>query len=299
MRMPMTPFQRWRAYTGHLRFKYAPRLANWIVARSTDRARAKLAQFSRIKVLVDNTVLYHAVTHETAWFSTGPKIWGPHEIDTGYSARIPVHAANSESREYRDVRYLAGIAHLCRSGCLDLYTSAELEDEKLRQPSGRYRGYGYFDHSLFSGLEIKSIDGFVFPEMGPTFLNLPSAGDQQRKRLEANKHDPRYSALVQRLGSSNSQDAWHIYTAEKHDMFCFLTMDFKLIKTVAAQSRSAPLKSFKTFVLTPEDFGKRFGMLPVPPHILSYNDASFHVRSDIPMPIGKRRPLKGYKRDKP
>jgi hypothetical protein len=287
-------FQRWRAYTERLRFKYAPRVANWLVARSTDRARAKLAPLGRIKVLVDNTVLYHAVTHETAWVSTGPKMWGPQEIDTGYLARIPVHDADSKSREYRNVRFLAGIAHLCQSGCLDLCTSAELQDEQFRQPSGRYCGYGHFDHSLFSGLEIESIDGLVLPAMG--LPHFPSAKRQQRDRLEAHKREPLYSSLVQCLGSNNSQDAWHIYTAEKHGMFCFLTMDFRLIKTVAAQSRSELLKSFKTLVLTPEDFGKRFGIFPISPHILSYNDASFFVRTNLAMPMGKRRPLKGYGR---
>ena len=297
--MRMSPFQRWQAYKEHLRFKFAPRIANWIVARSTDHARAKLAPLGRIKILVDNTVLHHAITHETAWVSTGPKmLGGMHKIDTGYLARVPVHAANSKSREYRHVRYLAGIAHLCRIGCLDLHTSAELKEEQYRQPCGRYLGYSYCDHSLFGDLKIDSIDGFAVTTLGPAYLNLPSGKDQQCTRLEAYKRDPFFAALVKCLGQNNSQDAWHIYTAEKHGMFCFLTMDFKLIRTVAAQSGSEPIKSLRTLVLTPEDFGKRFGLLPVAPHVLSYNDASFFVRFDLHMQSSKRRLRKEYGRHK-
>lgn len=28
-----------------------------------------------------------------------------------------------------------------------------------------FRGYGYFDHNLFAGVTLESIDGFVFPQM--------------------------------------------------------------------------------------------------------------------------------------
>lgn len=297
--MSISLFQRWRVYKEHLRFKYAPRVADWIVARSVARARARLATSGPLKILIDVTVLQHAVTHETKWVSTGPKMWGPHKIDTGYAARVPVHASNPDSREHRHVRHLPGIAYLCRIGCLRPFTSAELEDEKARQPIGRYRGYGYLDYSIFAGLDIKRIDGLSLPMVETSSPRTLSTRGEQRARLRANESDPLYAALVQRLGRSNSQDAWHIYTAEKNGAFCFLTMDFSLIETVKAQSRAEPLKSLKTLVLTPEDFGKRFGLVPVPLRLLSYNNASFPVRSDLSMSNSKRRPLKEYRRKVP
>lgn len=295
----ITPAQRWRNLREHLRFKYGPKLVDWLMDKATRRARSKLQSFASRRILVDNTVLYHAVTHETAWVSTGKSNWGPHEIDTGYSARIPVYPADSGSREYRHIRYLPGIAHLCRAGLLELVTSAELQDEQFRQPSGRYRGYGMFDHSLFGALDIPSVDGHVFPDMGPSWLNLPSPEDQQRERINRHRADPIFDALVRILGPTNSQDAWHIYTAETHGCLCFLTMDFKLIRTVAAQAKTIPLTGFTTRVMTPEDLGRELGLIRVPPHLFSYHDASFFVRSDLSMPTGKRRPHKEYRQPRP
>lgn len=293
----------WSATKERLRFRYAPSVANRLISLSTFRARKELAQSAPLKVLVDNTVLNHAVTHETAWISTGPKMWGHLEVPTGYAARVPVHAYDANTREYRSIRYLAGIAHLSRIGCIELHTSAELQDEKFRQPFGRYHGYGYEDYSLFRGVEITSIDGFgISDEFGVSIAYSPFAKsvpreDRQRERLKAKAQtDALYAALVERLGQANSQDAWHVRTAEHHGMFCFLTMDFKLTKTVKAQSGSETIRSLKTLVLTPEEFGKRFDLLPISPRILSYNNVSFFVRADLTMPEGKRRPLSAYRK---
>ena len=289
------PVQRLAKLRERLRYRFTPRIVDWMVGMSTARARSRLGSTGKIRILVDNTVLYHAVTHETGWVSTGAKSWGPHVRETGYAARMPVHEADVDTREYLNVCYLPGIADLCRRGLLELLTSAELQDEQFRQPSGRYRGYGYFDHSLFGDLRIDTIDGYTFPTMGPSFLELPSADDQQRERIAQRRTDPRFDALARTLGPANSQDAWHIYTAESHGCLCFLTMDFKLIRTVEAQSGSAPLRKLSTRVMTPEALGRELGIVRVAPHLFSYHCASFIVRSDISMPGGRRRPRRDYR----
>lgn len=63
-----------------------------------------------------------------------------------------------------------------------------------------------------------------------------------------------YASLVAVLGRKNSQDAWHIYTAEKHNLFCFLTMDFKLVTCLEAQKNAPRIRSMKTAVMTPAAF---------------------------------------------
>lgn len=292
----MMILSRWASLKEQLQFRYAPRAAKWLVRLSTYEARKKIGPSGPCGILVDNTVLYHAITHETAWVSTGKATWGNQEIDTGYAARIPVHAADSQTREYRHVRYLSGIAQLARDGFLKLHTSAEIQDERFRQPAGRYQGYGYFDFDIFGDIEMRSIDGAVCPTIGPDYLNLPSAAEQQSQRLLRARTDPHYAALVAQLGEKNSQDAWHIHTAEIHGLFCFLTMDFKLLRTIEAASRRDPVKSLRTLVLTPDDFGRRFGLKPIPPGILSYTDASFFVRADLSAVDGKRRPSKSYRK---
>lgn len=282
--------KRLRAIIEHLRFRYAPRITDYVVKLSTNKAAAKLRASGPLSLLVDNTVLDHAVTHETAWISTGKKNWGATEIETGYSARIAVHPADSQSREYRNVRFLPGLVSLARQGLLTLHTSAELDAERFRQPVGRFRGYGYFDLSLLSGVEIKSVDGIEFPTLGPEWMELPTSREQQHQRLKrAEDEDTVYASLVEVLGRKNSQDAWHIRTAEKFGMFCFLTMDFDLFKPLNAQRNAKRIKTLATKVMTPEQLGRYLGIIPVPPHLLSYHRASFPVRSDLAWQDGRRK----------
>lgn len=287
--------QRWRAQMEHWRFRFGPRAAEWLIGLSTWAARARLGS-DPITVLIDNNVLGHAVTHETTWIDTGTKKWGGTiDVPTGYAARIPVYASDNTSREYANIKYLPGIARLARDGYVRLCTSAELGDEQFRQPMGRFRGYGSFDYSIFRDIQIESLDGVVLPEMGPEYLNLPSAREQQQGRI-ARAADPLYEALVKRLGKRNNLDAWHIRTAERHGAYCFLTMDFRLRKAVADQSHLEPFRSLRTRVMTPLEFGKAFGLKPIDPVVLSYNDASYFVRADLFWAEGKRRPLRHYQR---
>ncbi len=283
---------RFSRYVEHLRYKYTPRAANWFIDLSTYRARRDLKVTGPIDLLVDNTVLDHATTHETARIFMGEKQLGDQTIQTWYTARIPVHAADSTAREYEHIRYLPGLISLQRAGCVTLHSSAELQSEQFYQPPGRFRGYGYSDYNLFTGVPLDSIDGHVFPHLGPSWMKLPDAREQQLRRLRTREEeDPEYASLVAILGRKNSQDAWHIRTAEKFGLFCFLTMDFRLTKTLEAQRSSSRIRALKTLVMTPAELGKRLGLLPIAPHILSYTDASLPVRSDLAWPDGKRMGL--------
>jgi hypothetical protein len=294
----MNPARRWRAVKERLRFRYFPRIVDWLIHLSTYQARLTLQKTGPITILVDNTVLGHGITHETAWVSTGTKKWGRLDVDTGYAARIPVHSIEDESATYNDVKFLPGIASLARRGSIILRTSAELSNERFSQPSGRFSGYGWFDYNIFGKIRMESVDGLAFPTMGPSYLNLPNAVQQQRSRLDRSQA-VLYRALVDRLGPKNSQDAWHIRTAEIYGLFCFLTMDFKLIRNVRARSGQEPLKSLHTKVMTPSELGKYLRLVPISPRVLSYHDASFFVRSDLNWPESQRRPLKSYRKDKP
>jgi hypothetical protein len=248
-----------------------------------------------IRVLVDNTILFHSISHETAWLSTGKAKWGPHEVETGYSARIPVRDSQDESREYRNIKYLPGIAHLAKIGKVSLMSSGELWVERFYQPGGRFSGYGYFDLDLFKNIEMPLVDRIPDMQIGPSWLDLPSVEAARDKRL-AESTDPLFRALVEQLGPSNSQDAWHIRTAEVNEMHCFLTMDFKLLKTLESRRTTNPVRSLQTKVLTPEQLGKQLWLAPVSPTLLSYEEASWPVRPDLHWPNSRRQ--KPKKRDK-
>jgi hypothetical protein len=284
----------WNRFMEGARFKYMPTIARWMARNSTNLARSELKRIGPISLLVDNTVLQHSVTHETAQISTGVKKWGSHDVPTGYAARIAVHPADSTSIEYQNIQYLPGIVHLAREGLVNLKTSAELWDEQFHQPVGRFRGYGYFDYCLFNGLRLESVDGHAEITIGPCYWKLPSGRQQQLERL-ARRKDALYLDLVRLLGPRNSLDAWHIRTAEAHGLFCFLTMDFRLLRNVSTKHEKEPLKSLHTRIMSPLQFGRHFRMLPVQPHVFAYTNASWPVRPELCWPDGKRRPRKSYR----
>lgn len=279
-----------KPFIERLRFRYGPALANALVSVSVLRAKARLRRQPLKRILVDNTVLAHAITHETAWITTGKAFFGPEEVKLGYSARIPVRVKDS-SREYENVSYLPGIAHLARLGRVSLMTSADLELERFRQPAGRFSGFGYFDHDLFSDIPIESVDGIGDMVMGPEWMKLPSSAEQQRERLSKSS-DPLYLGLLKHLGPKSSQDAWHVRTAEANEMFCFLTMDFSLCKTLNLRSAQEPIRSLRTKVMTPAQFGRHVGLFAVDPSLLSYSGASFPVRPDLHWPDNTRQKRK-------
>ncbi|MFH1217775.1 MAG: hypothetical protein V1706_14870 [Pseudomonadota bacterium] len=270
-------------------YKILPNIVNFLTTLSVKKAAIKLRTTNTKRILVDNSVLGHSVTHETAWISTGKQPWGDQKIDTGYTARIPVRSENDTSVIANSVKYLPGIANLAKRGLMLLATSQELEDERFTQPTGRFRGYGICDFSPFSDLKFEMIDdseGSIV--IASSYPGTPSIETQRKKRLES-KTDPLYRKLVSVLGPKNSQDAWHIVTAEHNNCYCFLTMDFKLVRNIRAQSKNATIKSLKTKILTPEEFGKELGIIPMSPRLYSYHNADYPVRHDINWPDSKRR----------
>ncbi len=279
--------QWWSRKTDEWTYRYFPKLVDILVAGSTARAR-NLLRNKCLRILIDSSVLGHSITHETAWISTGPKKWGYTDIQTGYAARIGVYGPDSDSDIYQNVKYLPGLAHLVKKGCLEFCTSAELQDELYRQPTGRFRGYGSFDHALLSDVGMESVDGHADFVMGPRWMGLPDRKEQQQARL-ASRNDPLYLALVGVMGPKNNLDAWHICTAERHDMYCFLKMDFKLNRIVKANAHREPFRTLQTRILTPQDLASELGLMPIAPQLFSYHDASWFVRSDMHWPDNKRR----------
>lgn len=119
-------------------------------------------------------------------------------------------------------------------------------------------------------------------------FGYPSLKEQRKERL-ARKSEPLYVSLRSALGENDSQDAYHIYTAEMAQCFCFLTLDFKLARKVRQLRHLEVFANLRTLVLSPEDFGLRFGLKPIPLRLYSYHGASFPVRPELNWPDSKRR----------
>lgn len=270
------------SFNNTILFRYLPRVVDYLTSISTLKASNKLRAANVECVLIDSTVHAHGVTHETAWIDTGKAHCG--EIDTGYAARIPVHDNRDDSDAARSIRYLPGIASLAQRGYLTLATSSELRDEQWSHPAGRFEGYGLYDFSLFHNIKFKTIHNPQFP----VDLGLPNIRGQRWKKPESNA-DPLFHELVSVLGPKNSQDAWHIATAEHNNCYCLLTMDFRLIRNVRAQAKNKTIKSLRTLILSPEEFGRRFSIIPINPRLFSYHNASFPVIPQENWPDSRRQ----------
>lgn len=269
----------------------------WAVDRllglSTWPARLRLQGKEPTRILVDNSVFGHAITHESAWISTGPQKWGEIDVQTGYLARIPVHSQLSNSRSYKEVCYLYGISDLARRGLISLYDSAELRSERFRQPIGRFQGYGYYDLNLFSDIAISSIDGdnnFDFSIISDR--RFPSEridfAEEQKRRLEGCREEP-FHSLVRLIGRKNNLDAWHIHTAHSHKLFCFLTMDIRLCNSISTLESQKKLPPLLSRVMLPSQLAAYLKIPSIHTAVFSHRWSSFPVHSEMFRPENRRR----------
>lgn len=261
---------------------------NWLLQLSTHRARSRLTRSGPVMVLIDNSVLGYRRTHKTV--TDMQKInWPPGselgEVSITDQDLIDITTDIEGDDVRRNIKYLPGIAHLACLGFLRLRTSQELLSEQNHQPIGRFQGKkGWFDRSLFEGINIESVDGYDVPDFDSKhFLNNPTVNkviystdidplemypenkQKQRNRISGSD-DPLYKGLARLLPPKSNLEAWHIRTAEAHGLFCFLTMDLKLQRIFEQKQNKAPISSLRTTVMTPEQFGKCVGISPINPY---------------------------------
>lgn len=286
-----------RSKRENLAFKYMPRIADWIMRRVAMSAREQFGNEAQpVGVLIDSCVRTHAVTHEEAWIDTGTVLWGGvHPINTGYIARVPVHAADNASKEYLDICYLGSLIALARFGTMKFFTSSELISEQLKHPPARFRTVGYSDYSILDMVEITSLDGerYDFITMGKLFEGDYRLAEAQQARIEANSDELHKAIMSCFKHQTHSQDAWHLRTAQVHGCRYLLTMDRKFVRLCEQHRSKLATAGIAVEVCSPTQLGEKLGLPKIPPWLFSYNNASFPVRSDLHMPDQKRKPTGG------
>lgn len=256
-------------------------LGDFLARQSTICARKSLREIGCPQILIDTSLFFHAVTHETAWIGTGTKLWGGiHPVETGYMARIPVHDRRADNRVYKEVCFLIPLAELAKQELVKLQTSAEIRAEIYRQPFGRFTGYGWNDLCVIHWADAPSIDGIL--------IDLSDAREKQLERIHACQ-DERYRELLKLFPQKQSLDVFHIYTASKHGIRYFLHVDFALSETIRQNKNKEAFKSLGVEVMLPSEFGKRFGLIPVPPIVISDRASRFFVRPDLHRPNNVRQ----------
>lgn len=260
-------------------YDHFPRLIDSFTKFTTRKARQILKGQEVLLILIDTQIFFHSITHLTCKISTGKKMWGDTEIDTFTTARVPVQY---QQRELDSVQYLPSIVSLANQNFVQLCSSWELRDEQWSQPTSRFRPLGLADYSLMQNVDVKVFDdkGYKF-DFGSWIGGLKKTPKQQRQERLSEKDDLLYLGLLSVLGQRNSQDIWHIVTAEREGCYCLLTMDYRLIKTLESQKNNEFVKSLKTKVMTPEQLGKKWNLRPVHHRFFSYHEASTPVRTDL------------------
>lgn len=247
------------------------------------RARHMLRRGPAPRILIDTSVFTNSVTHETRWISTGQPSRFP-GLETGYSARVPIHARDDTSEQYREICFLAPLARLFNEKLLAPLTSGELDTELWRFPPSLHRGGGWDDMSVFrvrpERIDNVRLDALVHPR--EVVMKI------QQARINACTEEP-FVSLVKVLGADNSFDAFHIHTAEKHGLDAFLHLDLKLARMLKAQEQRPVIQGLRTKVMLPSQLAALYKVKPVPPYVLSYEGARFHVHPELNTG-GKRAP---------
>jgi len=288
---------RLRSKRESLAFKYMPLLADWIMRRVAMSAQGQFAdETESVGVLIDSCVRTHAITHEEAWIDTGTVLWGGvHPINTGYMARVPVHAVNNDSEDYRDICYLGSLIALARFGTMKFFTSAELISEQLKHPPARFQTIGYSDYSILDMVKIESLDGerYDFINMGKLFGGKHGLAEAQQARIAASSEELHKAIMSCFKHQKHSQDAWHLRTAQVHGCRYLLTMDRKFVRLCQQHLSKLSAAGISVEVCSPTQLGEKLRLPKIPPWLFSYNDASFAVRSNLHMPDQRRKPTVG------
>lgn len=168
-------------------------------------------------------------------------------------------------------------------------TSHHLLLERDGHPRGRFADVGWFDFNLFGRGELPSIDGDPSDEMlmTPFSFNKPPPDDITTVLSRSN--DKLYLDLVKVMGQKNSQDAWHIRTAEKNGLYCFLTMEASLLRIMQAQQNRPVIRGLTTRVMSPKMLGEALSLKPIELKHFDHQDSSWFVRSDMHWE-GEKRP---------
>jgi hypothetical protein len=151
--------------------------------------------------------------------------------------------------------------------------------ESWRQPIGRFRGYGTQDLNVFEGIHMPSVDGHHF--------DVIDSKAAQQKRLAESEFEP-FATLARLLPKKSNLDAWHIHTAHKHDLYCFLAIDFPLSDNIQRISRHKEFPHLNTKLMLPSELAAAIQLRPIETFAISYQDASWFVHPELSSPDNKR-----------
>ena len=147
--------------------------------------------------------------------------------------------------------------------------------------------------NLLSEIELEPIDGYFLSEIGGDTSSFPYTRVTIISFLNG-VEDERYKEIRSALRPKDSQDAWHIRTAEKFGALCFLTMDYQLLEVLDKGKDKSAISSLTTKVWSPADLGKYLGLEQVSPYLMSWYRADGLVHNNVDTPSQKRTKIQDW-----
>lgn len=253
---------RLRAVSVRYREKRERWAANAMVALAAFPGKLKLRRARPLRVLIDNSVLRHGLTHTNDWISTGTKLWGGViPFDAGYRARVPRTYPESHAEIYeKEIPFFAPLARLGKEGYICFCTSRHLQVERMRQPGFDRFQFGY---NVWSRVSLE-----LLPEVPGTTASASIiskqwfSADAQIDRI-LREADPDFLHLSRCVARKHILDLYHVWTAKHGNCSVFLTDDKRLKRIVDALPLHARAMLEPVSIKLPSDLGRELGLHPV------------------------------------
>jgi len=219
-----------------------------------------------MRLLIDNSILHHAVAIKGTWKDNGTVFWGGEiPVRTGQIESVLYSHKIKPSKGGDQTMFIAALAEEFGSGRIKAFYSDALKFETLHLPGGRFKGANYGDMSLFANVtceKLTTLDGFS--------LTIPSDDpiEKLREYLRACQA-PGYRKILQALESvitkpekklMASQDAWHLYTVISNGLDAFLTVDTTLIGQIKSLPAGPIGSELRGLVHLPSEICEKLGI---------------------------------------
>lgn len=209
-----------------------------------------------MKVLVDNSVLHHAIEHRGERKSSGMVMWGGENgipVNTGMLISMEKPIMIKETKGGPQGKYIASLALANASGEWEAHTSDALMFERFHQRSSKFMNGNMGGFSWFKEVKYELNDTLTDFE-----LRLPEdcLMDKLRDFLDSSE-DQDYKLIRDQLAKSgaqkSNQDAWHIHCVRLLGLDRFLTCDTRLIGQINNISNRKLKQKILGIVTLPSD----------------------------------------------
>lgn len=206
-----------------------------------------------LTVLLDGMIRPWAITH--IWMMKPQTVqWGPRKITlpvANLEAKAPLGQIHAWLQGQLDC--LPHIAHLAEVGNIKCYTTIEIAFEGWGRPGVDGKGT---EIDLFRNVRIEKIP----PAVNRTMQWSRSEGETKERKQAFLKsiREPRFLELVSVIGLTHAGDIFHLWSAEKAGLDCFLSADRKFINAVNNARKDRRKVKIKVDVLSPSELCERF-----------------------------------------